>query len=166
MFCKSRQLQHNEHDLLSNVLGVLITTCPLLVITAILLHAQVMDPKTATNERVIRDHKPDHTLISFFGDDSYGWFPKGRDIVSFASNYIGKSKQAAAKKVSTAACCRLLCCWCYHTMSCTSCQTCIITPCCPWHCFARCGHGITALSSFRLFEETNLHTHSCQYLNL
>ena len=58
-----------------------------------------MDPKKATNERVIRDRKPDHTLISFFGDDSYGWFPKGRDIVAFASNYTAKSKQAAAKKV-------------------------------------------------------------------
>lgn len=59
-----------------------------------------MDPKTATNERVTRDRKPDHTLISFFGDDSYGWFPKGRDIISFASNYVSKAKQAAAKKVS------------------------------------------------------------------
>lgn len=58
-----------------------------------------MDPKKATSERVIRDCKPDHTLISFFGDDSYGWFPKGRDIVAFASNYTAKSKQAAAKKV-------------------------------------------------------------------
>ena len=139
---------------------------PLLVTTAIVVHAQVMDPKTATNERVIRDRKPDHTLISFFGDDSYGWFPKGRDIVSFASNYIGKSKQAAAKKVSTAACWRLLCCWCCHIMSHTTCQTCIITPCCPLHCFECCGHGMTAFSSFRLFEETSLHTQSCQSLNL
>ena len=75
------------------------------------LLAQVMDPKTATNERVIRDRKPDHTLISFFGDDSYGWFPKGRDIVSFASNYIGKSKQAAAKKVCILPCADSCCCY-------------------------------------------------------
>lgn len=60
---------------------------------------QVMDPKKTTNEKVKKDHKPDHTLISFFGDDSYGWFPKGRDIIPFEKNYDAKSKQPASKKV-------------------------------------------------------------------
>ncbi|KAL3143597.1 hypothetical protein ABBQ38_002394 [Trebouxia sp. C0009 RCD-2024] len=59
---------------------------------------QVMDPKKATNEKVIKDRKPDHTLISFFGDDSYGWFPKGRDIIPFEKNFAAKSKQPASKK--------------------------------------------------------------------
>lgn len=58
-----------------------------------------MDPKKATNDKVIRDRKPDHTLISFFGDDSYGWFPKGRDIIPFEKNFAAKSKQPASKKV-------------------------------------------------------------------
>lgn len=58
-----------------------------------------MDPKKSTNEKVIRDRKPDHTLISFFGDDSYGWFPKGRDIIAFYQNYDSKSRQAASKRV-------------------------------------------------------------------
>lgn len=60
---------------------------------------QVMDPKKATNEKVVRDRKADHTLISFFGDDSYGWFPKGRDIIPFHKNYDAKSRQAASKRV-------------------------------------------------------------------
>ncbi|KAL0039615.1 hypothetical protein WJX77_003445 [Trebouxia sp. C0004] len=59
---------------------------------------QVMDPKKATNDKVKRDRKPDHTLISFFGDDSYGWFPKGRDIIPFHQNYDSKSRQAASKR--------------------------------------------------------------------
>ncbi|KAL0021602.1 hypothetical protein WJX79_003100 [Trebouxia sp. C0005] len=59
---------------------------------------QVMDPKKATNDKVKRDRKPDHTLISFFGDDSYGWFPKGRDIIPFHKNYDSKSRQAASKR--------------------------------------------------------------------
>lgn len=63
------------------------------------LFVQVMDPKKATNEKVIKDRKPDHTLISFFGDDSYGWFPKGRDIIPFEKNFAAKSKQPASKKV-------------------------------------------------------------------
>lgn len=58
-----------------------------------------MDPKKATNDKVKRDRKPDHTLISFFGDDSYGWFPKGRDIIPFHKNYDSKSRQAASKRV-------------------------------------------------------------------
>lgn len=57
-----------------------------------------MDPKKATNDKVKRDRKPDHTLISFFGDDSYGWFPKGRDIIPFHQNYDSKSRQAASKR--------------------------------------------------------------------
>lgn len=68
------------------------------------LHVKVMDPKSVTNDKVLRDRKPDHTLISFFGDDSYGWFPKGRDIVPFSNNYTAKSKQAAAKKASAPGC--------------------------------------------------------------
>lgn len=60
---------------------------------------QVMDPKKTTNEKVKKDRKPEHTLISFFGDDSYGWFPKGRDIIPFDKNYDAKSKQPASKKV-------------------------------------------------------------------
>lgn len=63
------------------------------------MFVQVMDPKKATNEKVIKDRKPDHTLISFFGDDSYGWFPKGRDIIPFEKNFAAKSKQPASKKV-------------------------------------------------------------------
>ena len=64
-----------------------------------------MDPKKATNEKVIRDRKPDHTLISFFGDDSYGWFPKGRDIIAFHQNYDSKSRQAASKRVDLSQSC-------------------------------------------------------------
>lgn len=60
---------------------------------------QVMDPKKTANEKVKKDQKSDHTLISFFGDDSYGWFPKGRDIIPFEKNYDAKSKQPASKKV-------------------------------------------------------------------
>ena len=63
------------------------------------LFLQVMDPKKTTNEKVRKERKPDHTLISFFGDDSYGWFPKGRDIIPFDKNYSAKSKQPASKKV-------------------------------------------------------------------
>ena len=63
-----------------------------------------MDPKKATNEKVIKDRKPDHTLISFFGDDSYGWFPKGRDIIPFEKHYAAKSKQPASKKVHSWLC--------------------------------------------------------------
>lgn len=64
-----------------------------------------MDPKKTTNEKVKKDRKPDHTLISFFGDDSYGWFPKGRDIIPFDKNYGAKSKQPAAKKVQHSSLC-------------------------------------------------------------
>lgn len=64
-----------------------------------LLCVQVMDPKKTANEKVIKDRKPDHTLISFFGDHSYGWFPKGRDIIPFDKHYAAKSKQPASKKV-------------------------------------------------------------------
>lgn len=66
---------------------------------------QVMDPKKATNDKVKRDRKPDHTLISFFGDDSYGWFPKGRDIIPFYQNYDSKSRQAASKRVDLSLSC-------------------------------------------------------------
>ena len=66
---------------------------------------QVMDPKKTTNEKVQKDRKPDHTLISFFGDDSYGWFPKGRDIIPFDKNYNAKSKQPASKKVQHSSLC-------------------------------------------------------------
>ena len=73
-----------------------------------------MDPKKATNEKVIRARKPDHTLISFVGDDSYGWFPKGRDIIAFYQNYDSKSRQAASKRVDLKqACLQLL-----HTKAC------------------------------------------------
>ena len=68
---------------------------------------QVMDPKKTTNEKVMKDRKPDHTLISFFGDDSYGWFPKGRDIIPFEKNYAAKSKQPASKKVQHSSLCLL-----------------------------------------------------------
>ena len=68
---------------------------------------QVMDPKKTTNEKVKKDRKPDHTLISFFGDDSYGWFPKGRDIIPFDKNYDAKSKQPASKKVQHGSLCLL-----------------------------------------------------------
>lgn len=57
-----------------------------------------MDYKKSTNDKVLKDKKPDHTLISFFGDDSYGWFPKGRDIIPFHKNYDAKSRQPTAKK--------------------------------------------------------------------
>ncbi len=66
---------------------------------------QVMDPKKTTNDKVKRDRKPDHTLISFFGDDSYGWFPKGRDIIPFHQNYDSKSRQAASKRVDLSLSC-------------------------------------------------------------
>ena len=65
---------------------------------------QVMDYKKSTNDKVLKDKKPDHTLISFFGDDSYGWFPKGRDIIPFHKNYDTKSRQPTAKKVTPCAC--------------------------------------------------------------
>lgn len=72
---------------------------------------QVMDPKKTTNDKVKRDRKPDHTLISFFGDDSYGWFPKGRDIIHFHQNYDSKSRQAASKRVDLSlSCLKLICC--------------------------------------------------------
>lgn len=66
-----------------------------------------MDPKKTTNEKVKKDRKPDHTLISFFGDDSYGWFPKGRDIIPFEKNYDAKTKQPASKKVQHSLLCPL-----------------------------------------------------------
>ena len=65
---------------------------------------QVMDYKKSTNDKVLKDKKADHTLISFFGDDSYGWFPKGRDIIAFHKNYEAKSRQPTAKKVKPCAC--------------------------------------------------------------
>ena len=68
-------------------------------VVALLLCMQVMDPKKATNEKVVKERKPDHTLISFFGDDSYGWFPTGRDILPFDKHFAAKSKQPASKKV-------------------------------------------------------------------
>ncbi len=71
---------------------------------------QVMDPKKTTNDKVKRDRMPDHTLISFFGDDSYGWFPKGRDIIPFHQNYDSKSRQAASKRVDLSlSCLKLMC---------------------------------------------------------
>lgn len=40
-----------------------------------------------------RKLKPDHILIAFFGDSSYGWFLES-DLVPFEQNYVEKSKQS------------------------------------------------------------------------
>ncbi|GLJ46067.1 hypothetical protein SUGI_0970500 [Cryptomeria japonica] len=43
-----------------------------------------------------RKLKPDHILIAFFGDSSYGWFLES-DLVPFEQNYVEKSKQSTQR---------------------------------------------------------------------
>lgn len=56
---------------------------------------QIMDPKRAKPE-VRKGQKEGKTLVSFFGDSSYGWF-KPEALSAFEQNYKEGSKQSPAK---------------------------------------------------------------------
>lgn len=56
---------------------------------------QIMDPKKAKAD-VRRGHKEGRTLVSFFGDSSYGWF-KPEALSAFEENYKEASQQSPGK---------------------------------------------------------------------
>ena len=58
---------------------------------------QVMDPAKATDKARKRE-QPGKLLISFFGDNSFGWFTQD-SLVPFMSHYADKKAQPSQSKV-------------------------------------------------------------------
>ena len=57
---------------------------------------QVMDVKDAS-EKIKAMRKPDTTLVCFFGDNEFGWFPT-ENLVSFQGHYEEKLRQKGAQQ--------------------------------------------------------------------
>ena len=58
---------------------------------------QVMDPSTAP-ARAVKKRLPGRQLVSFFGDNSFGWFTRDT-LEDFAAGYEAHKHQDTAKKV-------------------------------------------------------------------
>eukprot|EP01018_Ginkgo_biloba_P017898 Gb_18977 [translate_table: standard] len=61
---------------------------------------QVYNPAFASST-ARKSRKPDHILVAFFGDSSYGWFLES-DLIPFEPNYAEKSKQSVLRSFSKA----------------------------------------------------------------